>query len=362
MKEQMTSRERIMAVINHQSVDRIPLDYWGTSEMNMKLMRFFGVSEEKMLWDKLGIDKIINVAPEYIGPEIDKADDPAWGYWGIKSKPVVYGSGEDVGKYYEFSLHPLQIFDSVEEIIKNYVWPQPDWFDFSNIAEKCKKYPNNAIECGYMAPFYTSFALRGLENYMIDLAADEEIAFYILDNVCKFLYDYHERLFDAGKGKINITQLTDDFGSQTSLMISLEMFDKYFKGYYQRFAKLAKDYGIKIFHHDDGAIMSLIPRLVDLGIDILNPIQWHLDGMNLKELKERFGKSLCFHGGIDNQDVLPFGGVEDVRKEVIACMETLAKDNTGYILAPCHNLQVITPVENVLAMYGAALEYNKGGV
>jgi uroporphyrinogen decarboxylase len=105
--------------------------------------------------------------------------------------------------------------------------------------------------------------------------------------------------------------------------------------------------------------MSLIPKLIEMGIDVLNPIQWHLPNMDLKKLKKQFGKDICFHGGIDNQDVLPFGTVEDVRKEVITCIDILAEDKTGYILAPCHNVQVVTPVENVLAMYNTAKEYWK---
>jgi len=108
--------------------------------------------------------------------------------------------------------------------------------------------------------------------------------------------------------------------------------------------------------------MSLLPTLTDIGIDVLNPIQWHLPGMSLSELKDRFGKKICFHGGIDNQHVLPFGTPEEVRKEVATCLEILANDGTGYILAPCHNIQVISPVENIVTMYRTAKELGRVGV
>ena len=152
-----------------------------------------------------------------------------------------------------------------------------------------------------MAPFYVFNVLRGLETSLMDLAADEELSVYILDRICSFLYEFHERFFDASGGRLDITQVTDDFGTQTGLMISLSMFDTYFKSWYRRFIRLAKDHGIKVFHHDDGAIMDLIPSIVDLGVEILNPIQWDLPGMGLEKLKDDFGSALCFHGGVDNQ-------------------------------------------------------------
>jgi uroporphyrinogen decarboxylase len=209
-----------------------------------------------------------------------------------------------------------------------------------------------------MAPFYMYTNIRGIEQTLIDLAADEKLADYIIAKICDFLYDYHQRLFEAGNGRIDIAEVTDDFGMQTGLMISTAMFDKYFKRHYQRLIKLVKDYNIRVFHHDDGAIMPIIPRLVEVGIQVLNPIQWHLPGMDLQELKKRFGMDLCFHGGIDNQYVLPFGSVEDVKKEVMTCLDVLGKDGTGYILAPCHNVQSITPIENIVSMYETANQYS----
>ncbi|MFC2159773.1 uroporphyrinogen decarboxylase family protein, partial [Actinomycetota bacterium] len=157
-----------------------------------------------------------------------------------------------------------------------------------------------------------------------------------------------------GDGKIDITSVSDDFGTQKGLMISIDMFKKYFKEQYIKLNKLAKSYDIKVFHHDDGSIMDLIPELIECRIDILNPIQWHLPGMDLNKLKQDFGNSICFHGGIDNQNVLPFGTPKDVEKEVSSCIEVLAGDKTGYILAPCHNIQVNTSVENILKMYETA--------
>ena len=138
-------------------------------------------------------------------------------------------------------------------------------------------------------------------------------------------------------------------------MISMELR----KPHLQRFIDLCHGFGIKVFHHDDGAIREFLPDLVDMGIDILNPIQHVCPGMGMEGLKRDFGDKLCFHGAIDNQQVLPFGTPEDVRAEVRYAIDALASDQTGYILAPCHNLQAVTPVENIIAMYDEAGKYGR---
>ncbi len=352
MSDQMTSRERIIAAIDHKPVDKIPTDYWGTPEITSKLMKALGIKQEIDLWKRLDIDKIITIKPTYIGPKLEDDGTMKTDLWGIKHRTISYCNGE--GEYEEMCHHPLGPYSTIDEIEANYTWPSADWFDFSSVTRQCRLYPDYAIECGYAAPFYMYNNIRGLQESMMDLAIDENLAHYIIGRICDFYYDYHSRLFSAGEGKIDIAQVTDDFGSQNSLLISLDMFDRFFKPHYERFIKLLKSYDIKVFHHDDGSIMPLIPRLVELGIEVLNPIQWHLPGMDLTELKSRFGDKICFHGGIDNQDVLPFGTIDDVKAEVETCLDLLASDGTGYILAPCHNLQIISPIENIVAMYETA--------
>jgi uroporphyrinogen decarboxylase len=207
------------------------------------------------------------------------------------------------------------------------------------------------MQGGYMSIWLIYSYIRGLEQSMIDMVAYPEITDYILGKITDFYIETHTALLDATDGLVDIVQVTDDFGSQSDIMISLDMFDRFFRKHYERMIKMVKSYGCKVFHHDDGAIMKIVPYMVDMGMDILNPIQWHLPGMDLDVLKKQYGDKLCFHGAIDNQDVLPFGTVADVRKEVTTCIEKLASDGTGFILAPCHNVQVITPTENFVEMY-----------
>ena len=136
------------------------------------------------------------------------------------------------------------------------------------------------------------------------------------------------------------------------------MFEDYYRGHIQRAIDQAHASGLRVFHHDDGAIMPLIPDLLEMGIDVLNPIQWQCKGMDRAEIGHRFAGEVCFHGGVDNQATLPFGTAEDVRKEVGYNIATLGAAGTAYIIAPCHNIQANTPLENVLALYEAPRTVN----
>jgi len=120
--------------------------------------------------------------------------------------------------------------------------------------------------------------------------------------------------------------------------------------------KLIHENGGYVFHHNDGAIRAIIPTMIEAGIDVLNPIQWVCPGMEREGLKRDFGDKVIFHGAVENQRILPFGTVQEVRDEVIENIKTLGKGG-GYILAPCHNLQAVSPAENVVAMYETAYEF-----
>ena len=139
-------------------------------------------------------------------------------------------------------------------------------------------------------------------------------------------------------------------------MISAEMFRRYFAPRLKEFATQAKSYGMKVMLHSCGGVRELIPDIIDIGVDILNPVQTNAKGMIPEELKAEFGDKLCFHGGIDIQHTLPFGTVEDVEKEVKDRIRVLGKDG-GYILVSTHNIQTDTPIENIMKMYQVAADF-----
>ena len=343
----MNHRERILAAIRRQPVDRIPSDMWATPEVIDKLFKHFNVNSMVDLYDRLEIDGIFGIVPDYIGPKIEQKDESIrYDEWGRGWKKQVYNTGI----YEEQVVYPLENIDTLEGL-ESYQFPSPDWYDYSVLPAKAAQFPGRAIECGYTALFYYHTMLRGLEGAMMDLALRPEFSMWLIQKLSDFFYEYHRRCYEAAKGLIDLTQVTDDFGSQIGLLISPKAFEQYFRAPMQRAIDLAKSYNILVFHHDDGDCRRLIPSLVEMGIDILNPIQWRCGNWDLDELKTSFGNRLAFHGGVDNQITLPRGTPDDVRREVRWLIQSLGRDHTGLIVAPCHNLQAVSPVENIIALY-----------
>ena len=347
----MTHRQRILAALNHQPVDRFPTDIWAVPEVWQKLYAHFNTNDPMKVFEHLNIDGIIGIAPEYIGPPAKKEADYYEDEWGMGYSRQAYGSGE----YFEQTYYPLAKAETIQDL-QNFAWPSPDWYDYSGLRSAAAKYPDRAIMCGYSAVFYYHNKLRGLEKSFMDPLLMPEFTRYLLDRIMDFFLEYHRRCFEAASDVIDLTQVTDDFGSQTNLLISLKTFDAFYRAHLQSAIDLAKTYNIKVFHHDDGDIRKLLPRLTEMGINILNPIQWRCGEWDLNWLKNEYGEKLCFHGGIDNQHTLPFGSPEDVKSEVRRIKSSLGKNGTGLIIGPCHNIQANTSIENILALYSTANE------
>ena len=252
--------------------------------------------------------------------------------------------------------HPLAAAETIADL-EAYRWPDPDWYDYAALPGLATRFSGRAVSCGYTAPFYYHNMLRGLELSLMDPILRPDFTRHLLARLSDFFTEYHRRCFSALGRLADMTQVTDDFGSQHGLLISPRIFDQFYRAPLQRGIDLAKSQGLIIFHHDDGDIRALLPQLVEMGIDVLNPIQSRCGDWDLRALKEQVGQRLCFHSAVDNQQTLPFGTPADVRAEVKHLIETLAGDRTGFILGPCHNLQAVSPLENILAMYEAAREY-----
>jgi uroporphyrinogen decarboxylase len=358
--EQMNSRERVLAAIHHLPVDRIPTDIWATGEVIERLRTHFGTIENAM--EQLHIDGLPGVSAEYIGPPFPEFPDGTdqgtavfYGIWGMRLRKQIYADGV----YLEQANYPLSQAKTIDDLAA-FPWPNPDWFDYSRMREQAVKiHQTHAVSCGYMAPFYLHNLLRGLETSLVDPLEDPEFTHFLLQKICDFEYEYHLRMFQACEGLIDVAQVTDDLGSQTGPLIRMKTYREFYKPHHRRFIDLCHNFGIKVFHHDDGSMRLFLPDLVEMGIDILNPVQWTCPNMDMLELKQEFGSRICFHGAIDNQRILPFGTPGEVRAEVRHCIDSLASDKTGYILASCHNIQPITPLENILAMYEEAYRYGR---
>jgi uroporphyrinogen decarboxylase len=347
----MTSRERVLAAVRREPVDRFPTDIWATGEVWRKLQAHFGTDQHWEIMDLLGIDGIPGIAAPYTGPERRQEDAIHYDEWGMGYRLQEYGTGG----YDEQVVYPLANAQTIADL-EAYPWPSPDWYDYSALPARAALLEGRAIECGYTAVFYFHNKLRGLEQSLMDPLERPEFTHYLISRLSDFFYEYHRRSFEAARGLIDITQVTDDFGSQTGLMISPRIFDTFYRQPMQRAIDLAHEFGLMVLHHDDGDIRKLLPRLVEMGVDILNPVQWRCGDWDLGALKDEYGSRLTFHGGVDNQQTLPFGTPDEVRAEVRQLKATLGRDGTGWIIAPCHNIQSITPVENIIAMYEAARE------
>lgn len=347
-RETMTPRERWLAVLKGQKPDRVPMDYWATEEATERLINYLKCSREEELFQCLHIDRIITVQPRYIGPSLPEDRD----IFGCCFQNVSYGTGV----YRECIYHPLAKYETVEEIKQSYRWPRADWYDYSEIPRQIIGKEDSPIRGGGSEPFLTYKNLRGQEQALIDLILNPEMVHFCLDKLFDLCYENTLRIYEAIPDKVMITYIAEDLGSQEDLMCSPEQIGQFFVLRMKRMMNLTHQAGAFVFHHSDGAIRKIIPDMIEAGIDVLNPIQWRCKGMEREGLKRDFGNKIVFHGGIDNQYTLAFGSKEEVRQEVIDNLRILGKGG-GYILAPCHNIQAVSPPENIVTMYETGYEY-----
>ncbi len=372
-KETMTPRERWQAVLTRQPPDRVPMDYWSTPEFSARLIRFLGLSSasqprivaglsrpsrdprqpnaaRRALHEalrRLHVDFVIHVGPAYVGPELPPNTD----MFGCTYRAVPYGAGE----YSEVIHHPLAGFTSVEEIEARYHWPSPDWFDYRRLPAQIEGWQDHPIQGGGSEPFLIYKNLRGQEQAFIDLVENPHIVHYCLDKLFDLAYTNSLRIYETIPGKVLLSYVAEDMGGQDNLMFSKKHIRAFLLPRMKRIIDLAHQAGAFVFHHNDGNCRAILPDMVEAGIDVLNPIQWRCRDMAREELKAEFGDRLVFHGAMDNQYTLPFGAPADVRQEVEDNLRILGAAG-GYILAPCHNIQPVTPPENVVAMYQAGYE------
>jgi uroporphyrinogen decarboxylase len=346
-RETMTSRERWLAVFRRQKPDRVPMDFWGTDETVARLMKHLGCSGKREVLEKLRVDFAVKAAPRYVGPALPPGLDP----FGRAYRKVSY----DTGVYDECVSNPLAPYRSVSEIERNYAWPNPDWWDCSAIPADLGGLEMYPVQGGGSEPFLIYKDLRGQEQAFIDLVENPEIVRYCLDKLFGLAYEETRRIFEAVPGRVLFTYVAEDMGAQNDLMVSAGHIREFLLPWMKRIIDLSHEGGAYVFHHNDGAIRRIVPDMIAAGIDLLNPIQWRCAGMEREGLKKDFGAKVVFHGGMDNQQTLPFGSVDDVRREVLANLRILGAGG-GYILAPCHNIQALTPPENIVAMYETCYE------
>jgi uroporphyrinogen decarboxylase len=343
----MTPRERWLAVLRRELPDRVPMDYWGTSEATARLLDYLGCASLDEALAQLHVDVPVTVGPRYSGPALQEGED----LYGCHYRNVQYAGGS----YSECVSHPLADYGSVEEIEADYRWPSPDWFDYSGIPSQVEGKDDRPVRGGGSEPFLTYKNLRGQEQAFMDLVLNPDIVHCCLDKLFDLCYENTRRIYEQIPGRVEMSYVAEDMGSQEGLLISREHIHEFLLSRMKRIIDLAHEAGAYVFHHSDGAILEILPDMIEAGIDVLNPVQWRCKNMDRQMLKDRFGARLVFHGAMDNQQTLAFGAVEDVKAEVSDNIRILGQGG-GYILGPCHNIQAVSPPENIVAMYEAAYE------
>ncbi len=352
-KESMTSRERWQAVLKRQTPDRVPMDIWITPEARKNLLAYMQCDWDEAL-KRLHIDHPLTVGGRYVGPPPPAGKD----IWGLERRVVDHGTGA----YDEVINAPLAKFSSVAEIEANYSFPSPDHWDYSHLKGEVAGQEHRPVRGGGSEPFLLYKQLRGEEAAFMDLVENADIVEYVLGKLFDLAYESTRRIFEAIPGRVLISYVAEDLGGQEALLYSPRHIRRFFLPGMRRMCGLVRQHGSTVFCHTDGAVRNILEDLIGIGIQVLNPIQWRCPGMEREGLKRDFGSRLIFHGAIDNQFTLPFGSVEQVREEVGACLRILGGPAEpggpagGYIVAPCHNIQSVTPPRNILAMYEAGYE------
>lgn len=351
MNTQLTHRQRVRLALEHRETDRVPiamvcsgLNPPAYAELSEYLRANRGMSVEQYLRPLIDIEYI---APSYVGPPLEPNQD----IWGVVRKSVSYGSG----CYEEIDSYPLAGVESIDDL-RNYNWPSTEWFDYSSIPESIERVNAEQEYCLMISggnPFEAAWYMSGLEKMFASLVLEPELADCIMTHVTDFFVEHTTKMLEVAGGMVDLVFTADDIGGQQGLLLSLEMWEAHIRPHHARLNRLIHEFGAKVIYHTDGAVMPAVPGLVDMGIDVLQALQFDAHGMDPEILKTSYGDRLCFEGGISVQSTLPFGTVEAVREEVRERIRVLAKDG-GYILGPSHAIQAGTPPENIVAMFDAA--------
>ncbi len=349
----MTSKERVMAAVRRAEPDRVPLDLLPNRWVAERLHHDLGTRTHRELLQRLCCDVVDLrgvVDPVYRGPVPlvrERADGVRENIWGWRQKVVQTATGPEE-QFVEFALAEATSLEDFER----HPWPSPDWFDFSDIAARLEPWRDFAVMASGPSVFQHPTYLRRSDNLLMDMAVEPELAHWLMDKFTDFYLAFYDRMLSAAKGRIDILRTADDLGMQHGLFISPEMFRTFVKPRVKKLVDMAHSHGVSFLFHSCGAIRPLIDELIEIGVDILDPLQAAAEGMEPQALKDDYGDRVCLHGGICTQYLLPGGTAQEVRAETRRRIEIFGRGG-GYILAPCHVLQNDVPTVNILAMVEA---------
>ncbi len=380
----MTSRERVLAALNHQEPDRVPFDLGSTvvsgihQPAYLRLLKELGESERELLpvldikqqlatphediLNRLGVDVIGLLRCIGRGDEARTDEDDEFCYmydtWGIGWRMRKAG-----GLYYDMFTHPLA--GATLDEARAYPWPEPVAdLDLAGIEQAARELNENTDKAIIVHNFGSGILelylwLLGFEYGFMSLAIDKPLAGYVLGKLTEIKVQYDEAVLPLVGEYAHIFYEADDIADQTGPLLSPEMLREMIiplhKQQNENVKRLAPH--LKIFYHTDGAVFDLIPDLIECGVDILNPVQVTARGMDdTARLKREFGADLTFWGGVDTQQVMPRGTPQEVKDQVKRRIDDVAPGG-GYVLNTVHNIQGDVPPGNIVALVEALAEY-----
>ncbi|MHC4124298.1 MAG: uroporphyrinogen decarboxylase family protein [Planctomycetota bacterium] len=350
----MTSKQRVLAAVDHKLADRTPITFDAEKEVYDTLYSHFSVSDKEALFDRLNVDTWTILPDNFIFPQADENKTEKTSIWGYKTRVVAYLAG---GTYDELFYNPLAGKDDIKDI-DTHPWPTIETLDFSHFPSEADAHKDRAIIGVFTwGAYFIAAHVRGMEELFMDFALRKKYAHHLIDTIAeKSLMFLDEMLTNYGDG-IDIIYMADDYCSQQGPLFSPQIFEEFVMPYLTMVVKKTHKHGKKFLLHCCGAVRPLLPMIIDAGVDMLEPIQIRANGMDPQGLKRDFGRDLCFYGGVDLQETLCKGTVRQVADEVKRLIDILGKDG-GYILGPGHTyIQIDAPIDNIIAMYETASTY-----
>ena len=381
----MNSRDRTLAALNHKETDYIPFDLGGMAQSGIhknayiNLRRFLKLPEKEV--------HLLNIITQVARQDMDfnerlKIDTQiVYGKWADNKEAILrdekdyhaytdeWGIGRRMpkvgGYYYDMYAHPLDM-DNVDEGLNTYNWPDPiEPKRFTGIEEeiKCARKNEKLIILMGLCPGIVEMYswLRGFENFYIDLISRPKVVEHFLDKMVELKTAYWKYALSMFGKYIDVVSEADDMAGQNNMLFSPEIYRTLIKPYHRTLFSTIKKASpqVKILFHSCGAVRPIVPDLIEIGVDILNPIQIGAKGMDLIELKKDFGKDLSFWGGgIDTQNVLEKEGPWEIRNHVRRNIEALASGG-GYVFSTDQIIQPNVSPENIMIMWDTFQKYKK---
>jgi uroporphyrinogen decarboxylase len=369
---------RVLKALNHEETDRPPADLGSTCNTSITKIAYRNlrnhleyppednpkylseemqvVEVEESILERLHID---TVGVHSSSPDVKRSRRFSWDRimdeWGIKYKAARKNSEV---LYYDIEESPLAAFSTVKEI-EDYNWPDPDDPGrIRGLKERVSQLRGSTDYAlvGHMGDtsiFQACTMIRGMEQFLTDLVINKKFAHALLEKVLEIQSVKMKNFLHEAGEYLDVVCIGEDYGGQSGLLISPAMFKQIIKPYLRTYLEIVKKNSTaKINFHSCGAIQDILADLIEIGVDIINPVQVSAAGMDPVVLKKRFGKVLSFWGGIDTQRILPGKSPDEVAGETRRIAGILGKGG-GYVLNPVHNIQPDVPPENIIALYDA---------